>query len=89
MTRLPASTLRKTGWAVAAITLLAAAIGTLAGAMNWGPEDFLAAALLLGGAAVGVELALRLPRRLRLPVAGLVLAAMLLIWAELAVGIWH
>lgn len=59
--------------------------------INWAPGDFLVAALLLGIAGLALEL---LTRLLRLPVqrwlgAGLVLLALLLVWAELAVGIFR
>ena len=59
--------------------------------MNWGGEDYLAAAILLGGALIGVAVVRRLAPRpaLRIVGYGLVLAALLLIWAELAVGIFH
>jgi hypothetical protein len=82
-------TARKTGWGLAAALLLAAGLGTAGGVMRWGPGDFLAAVLLFGAAGLGLELAARLPQRQR-PVAAVgVIAALLLIWAELAVGIFH
>lgn len=59
--------------------------------MNWGLEDFLAAAALLLAAGAGVAWALRRfqSRGARTAaVAGVVLAVML-VWAELAVGIFH
>jgi|JI81BgreenRNA_FD_contig_51_3574312_length_408_multi_2_in_0_out_0_2 hypothetical protein len=84
-----AATARKTGWGLAAALLLAAGIGTATGQMNWGPGDFVVAALLFGLTGLGLEGAASLPQRLR-PVAGMaVIAALLLIWAELAVGIFH
>jgi hypothetical protein len=57
----------------------------------WGLGDFAMAALLLGGAGLALEL---VTRRLANPAqrwlaAGAVLLAMLAIWAELAVGIFH
>ena len=59
--------------------------------MNWGAEDFLAAFVLLGGAGVGVWAVRRFAPSpaLRLIGYAFVLAALLLIWAELAVGIFH
>jgi hypothetical protein len=84
--RVTAATARKTGWGLAAALLLAAGIGTATGQMNWGPGDFVVAALLFGLTGLGLEGAASLPQRLR-PVA--VIAALLLIWAELAVGIFH
>lgn len=59
--------------------------------MNWGPGDFLAAGLLLGGAGSAWVLLSRLvraPRQRKLLGAAL-LGALLLTWAELAVGILH
>jgi hypothetical protein len=86
----PAISLRKTGWTLAGTIMLVAAIGTATGNANWGPGDFVAAALLFGLAGAGLEVAAVLPRRRwRGPGAALVLAALLLIWAELAVGIFH
>jgi hypothetical protein len=80
---------RKTGWSLAAALLLAAGISTAAGQINWGPGDFVVAALLFGLTGLGLELAARLPQRLRLPVAAGAIAALLIVWAELAVGIFH
>ena len=59
--------------------------------MNWGAEDFIAAAILLGGAMAGVWAVRRYAPNptMRLIGYALVLAALLLIWAELAVGIFH
>ncbi len=59
--------------------------------MNWGAEDFAAAAVLIGGAAMGIWVVRRFAPNgmLRLFGYALVLAALVLIWAELAVGIFH
>ncbi len=59
--------------------------------MNWGAEDFAAAATLLCGAALGVWAVRRFaPNRISHLIGyGVVLAALVLIWAELAVGIFH
>lgn len=57
--------------------------------VDWGPGDFLAAGALLAGAGfawVGVARCVRAPGRRALMKAGVVLA-LLLVWAELAVGI--
>ncbi|MBB4004667.1 hypothetical protein GGR03_003762 [Aurantimonas endophytica] len=58
--------------------------------MNWGLEDFAAAAALLGGAGVSLVVVFEsmpglLPRVL---LAGVVLAITLAIWAHLAVGLF-
>ena len=57
--------------------------------VRWGPEDFVAAALLLGALGLGVEVIAR-ARLKPAPRAALLTALMLvvaLIWAEAAVGI--
>lgn len=79
---------RKLGWSMAALLLLAPAVAMVFSTqVNWGPGDFAAAALLLGGTGLGLELAARLPARARLIAAAAVAGAALLIWVELAVGI--
>lgn len=57
--------------------------------VNWGPGDFLVAGMLLAGAGlawVGVSRRVRAPGRRIVLKAGVALA-LLLVWAELAVGI--
>lgn len=57
--------------------------------VDWGPGDFLAAGALLAGAGiawVGVSRRVRAPGRRVLMKAGVALV-LLLVWAELAVGI--
>ncbi len=77
-------------WSLAACLLLLplAAMQVTTG-VNWDGPDFAAAALLLGGAGLGIELAVRMVRNrsTRLALIGAVLLTLLLIWAELAVGI--
>lgn len=82
-------TIRKTGWNFAAALLLAPAIAMQFTAdVNWGPGDFLAAALLLGVTGVSLEIAVALPRRQwRSRGAALAVAVLMLVWLELAVGI--
>lgn len=58
--------------------------------VNWGAEDFAAAALLLGGAGLALEAAARLvaaPGRRALAAVAIV-GLLLLVWAELAVGLF-
>lgn len=58
--------------------------------VNWGAEDFAAAAVLLGGTGLALEGAARLlidPGK-RLIAAVVILGVLLLVWAELAVGIF-
>jgi peptidoglycan/LPS O-acetylase OafA/YrhL len=77
-------------WGGVALLLLIPGAAMLAGGdIDWGAEDFAFAALLLGGAAALFELAARLSRRPRdrALAAVALLALVLAIWAEAAVGI--
>ena len=58
--------------------------------VRWDGADFAAAALLLGGAGIGVELVFRMTsrRRYRAALSALILGAVGLIWADAAVGIF-
>jgi hypothetical protein len=87
----PALTIRRLGWSLASALLLLPALAMqFSTEVNWGPGDFLAAALLLGLTGFGLEVAARLPRRRwRRRGAMLVVAALALVWAELAVGIFR
>lgn len=57
--------------------------------VNWSPVDFAAAAVLLFGAAAIIEAALRLVAKplYRLLAVASILLVLLVIWAELAVGL--
>jgi hypothetical protein len=82
---------RVAGWGLAALILLLPAVAMLVtGEVAWGPGDFLAAAILLGGAGLSLELVVRVtrPGAARWAAGAAVLAALLLVWAELAVGIF-
>lgn len=59
--------------------------------VNWTAYDFTAAAMLLIGAGAASELTIRITRngKPRMIIGGFVLATVLLIWAEGAVGIFH
>lgn len=59
-------------------------------AVNWAIEDFTAAAVLIGGAGLGFELALYLLRSTASRViAGIAIVVVFaLVWAQLAVGIF-
>ena len=59
--------------------------------MFWGIEDLVAVAALLGGAAAMIAIGLRVFRKPwpRLVWSALVLLIVLIVWAELAVGIFH
>ena len=58
--------------------------------VKWDAADFVAAAALLGGFGIVVELARRLPVHFAVRVAGvgIALLAVLLIWADAAVGVF-
>jgi len=58
--------------------------------VNWKLGDFLVAGVLLGGASLGLEFILRKTRTkvLKLVLITLLLLALLLVWAEMAVGIF-
>lgn len=58
--------------------------------VNWTASDFIAAAVLLLGTGLTCEFVLRKVKKTehRIALCALLLAALLLIWAELAVGIF-
>ena len=82
--------LRVAAWSAAAALLLAPLIAMrFTSEVNWGAEDFLAAALLLGGGGLSLEAMVRLVRgtRARIITGIVIVLALVLIWAQLAVGI--
>jgi hypothetical protein len=86
-----ASRWRVAGWGLAGAVLLLPLVGMLVtGEMGWGPGDFLLAALLLGGTGLAVEGVVRMvrPGGARMAAVVAVVAGLLLVWAELAVGIF-
>lgn len=78
-------------WSMVALMLLAPAVAIrFTREMRWGAEDFLALGALLGAAGLAVEMGVRVTQR-RTMVIALVLgvgALFLLVWAELAVGVF-
>lgn len=78
-------------WSViAALVALPAIAMQFTPEVNWGPEDFIAAAVLLGGAGLSLEVTARVlvePGK-RLLAALIIGAVLLLVWTELAVGIF-
>lgn len=75
---------------IAALLVLPAVAMQFTREVNWGPEDFAAAAVLLGGTGMALELAARVlvdPGK-RALAALVIVGVLLLAWAELAVGIF-
>lgn len=58
--------------------------------VNWSSFDFIVAGVLLLGTGLLCELVLRLVKKpsQRLLIVGIILLALLLVWAELAVGVF-
>ena len=78
-------------WSLAALVLLLPAIAMTATAeVAWGPGDFAVMAGLLGLVGIGIELALRaaIAARTRALTIAAIVALFLLVWAELAVGLF-
>ena len=78
-------------WGSIPLLLLIPAIGMLlTDEVNWGPEDFLTAAILFGVTALLVDVVVRFAKSplMRLALVGLVLLCLVLVWAELAVGVF-
>ncbi|WP_324828563.1 hypothetical protein [Qipengyuania zhejiangensis] len=80
------------GWAGLLALLLVPAIAMqFTREVAWGPGDFVVMGVLLAAVGLGVEAAVRLVRspRNRLLVCAAIVMAFLLVWAELAVGIFN
>ena len=87
-----ANRIRAIYWTLAALVLLLPAIAmNVSGEVAWGPGDFALMAGLLGMVGLGIELALRaaLTRKLRAMAIAAMVGMFLLVWAELAVGLFH
>lgn len=58
--------------------------------VDWGPFDFLIAAVLLFGTGLAIEFVLRKVPKLshRIAITAAILFALFLVWAELAVGLF-
>ncbi|QZD88623.1 hypothetical protein K3148_06980 [Qipengyuania aurantiaca] len=86
-----ANRVRAIYWALAALVLLLPAIAmNLSAEVAWGPGDFALMAALLGMVGLGIELALRaaLTFKLRALAIAAMVGMFLLVWAELAVGLF-
>lgn len=85
------STLRILGWSAVGLLLLTPALAMLTGVegFHWTALDFVAAAVLLGGTGLAIELAVRLlpAPSARLGAALAILIALVQVWINLAVGI--
>ena len=77
--------------ATVAILLVPAVAMRWTDEVNWSAGDFLVGGALLAGTGIAWVLAARRVKRLpgRVLVGGLLAAGLLLVWAELAVGIFH
>jgi hypothetical protein len=76
--------------AVAILLLIPFTAMQLTNEVNWSPFDFAVAGVLLLGTALTAELILRKVKntRKRMILCGVLLAALFLIWVELAVGVF-
>lgn len=77
-------------WIGAAMLFAFPALGTaMSPEVNWGPEDFIAMAVLLGGLCAAIEAALHFLDAPRWRIGMIVLAVLMVltVWAHLAVGI--
>lgn len=86
--------LRKPLFGVALLTgvllLLPAVAMRFTQEVSWGPGDFAAAAILLFATGSALVLATRLRSRVhRIGVIGFIVLALLVVWAELAIGLFH
>ena len=76
--------------AVALLLLIPTAAMTFTNEVNWTLIDFVIAGVLLLGTGLACELVLRLATKplYRLALCGAILFALLIVWAELAVGLF-
>jgi hypothetical protein len=72
------------------VLLVPAVAMEVTGEVAWGPGDFVVAAVLIFAALTGIALGSRLERRShRLAAIAFVALSFALVWAELAVGLFH
>ncbi|AUD79312.1 hypothetical protein CW740_08665 [Kangiella profundi] len=86
------NTIRTTYWIIAALLMLSAATANqFSNQFIWTKFDFLVFGIMLLAAGLAIELVLHFAHnpRYRLGLIGTVVVAFLLVWAELAVGIFH
>ncbi len=85
-------TIRTIYWIIAALLMLSAATANqFSGEFNWDKLDFLVFGIILLGAGLAIELVLIITMKppYRLVSIIVIALAFLLLWAELAVGIFH
>lgn len=76
--------------ATALLLLIPAVAMRFTAEVTWGPGDFAAAAALLFAAGTAAVIAARIGHRVhRRAMLALIATALLLVWAELAVGLFH
>jgi peptidoglycan/LPS O-acetylase OafA/YrhL len=82
--------LRRVALVMAAILLVPFVAMRFTNEVNWTIVDFIVAAILLGGTGLAFILLARRTRQAkrRIAIGAVLLAALLLVWAELAVGIF-
>ncbi|HEY9030867.1 MAG TPA: hypothetical protein VIM93_05855 [Kangiella sp.] len=84
--------LRTTYWVIAALLMLSAATANqFYNEFNWDKLDFLVFGIILLGAGLAIELVLIMTKKppYRLISIIVIALAFLLLWVELAVGIFH
>jgi hypothetical protein len=76
--------------AVAFLLLIPFIAMKLTGAPNWSRFDFILAGILLLGTGLAFELVMRIVKKTkyRIALCGVILATLLLVWIELAVGLF-
>ena len=82
--------LRIAGWVLVAIALLAPALAMqFTGEVQWTAQDFIAAAVMLGGTGLAIEVLMRVSDNVsyRLGAALGAFSLLFLVWSNLAVGI--
>lgn len=87
----PGSRMRVVGWSLAAALLLLPAVAMqFTDEVQWTAFDFVAMGMLLAALGLGLELAMRISRNraFRVGATVVLVAAFLLVWAELAVGLF-
>lgn len=86
------NTIRTTYWIIAALLMLSAATANqFSNEFIWTKFDFLVFGIMLLGAGLAIELVLHFAQqpKYRMGLIIAIVVAFLLVWAELAVGIFH